>query len=243
MALPTLAVKTGSGADATINTLPSAPQTTANSVAVALSSDHSNVPVTFSMPALVAGSAVIGKVAIDQTTDGTTNLVAAKQNGTWNVTNISGTISLPTGAATSAKQDTLAALFPTSIGQKAASGSLAVALPTDQIGALAPVVSTALEASRVLKASPGSLFSISIAIGVTSGWLLLFDATTAPADGAVTPKYAIPVGSNGTNGFASINFDTFRPLSFTTGIVAVFSSTGPFTKTASATAFFSGQVN
>jgi hypothetical protein len=46
-------------------------------------------------------------VKIDQTTDGTTNLVAAKQNGTWNITNVSGTVSLPTGAATAAKQPAL----------------------------------------------------------------------------------------------------------------------------------------
>lgn len=32
---------------------------------------------------LSAGSAVIGKVGIDQTTDGTSNLVAAKQSGVW----------------------------------------------------------------------------------------------------------------------------------------------------------------
>lgn len=38
------------------------------------------------------------------TVDGT---VASTQSGTWNVTNISGTISLPTGAATSANQSTL----------------------------------------------------------------------------------------------------------------------------------------
>lgn len=38
------------------------------------------------------------------TVDGT---VAATQSGTWNVTNVSGTVSLPTGAATSAKQDTV----------------------------------------------------------------------------------------------------------------------------------------
>jgi hypothetical protein len=50
------------------------------------------------------GSNVIGKLSIDQTTPGTTNLVAAGQNGTWNITNISGSVSLPTGAATSAKQ-------------------------------------------------------------------------------------------------------------------------------------------
>lgn len=32
---------------------------------------------------LVAGSAIVGKVGIDQTTPGTTNLVSAGQNGTW----------------------------------------------------------------------------------------------------------------------------------------------------------------
>lgn len=34
---------------------------------------------------IAAGSAIIGKVGIDQTTDGTTNKVAAGQNGTWTV--------------------------------------------------------------------------------------------------------------------------------------------------------------
>lgn len=53
-----------------------------------------------------AGSNIIGKVGIDQTTPGTTNLVAAGQNGTWNLNNISGTVSLPTGAATSSNQST-----------------------------------------------------------------------------------------------------------------------------------------
>jgi hypothetical protein len=38
------------------------------------------------------------------TVDGT---VAATQSGTWNITNVSGTVSLPTGASTSAKQDTI----------------------------------------------------------------------------------------------------------------------------------------
>jgi hypothetical protein len=42
----------------------------------------------------VAGTAIIGKVAIDQTTDGTTNLVAAKQSGTWNVGTVTAVTSL-----------------------------------------------------------------------------------------------------------------------------------------------------
>jgi len=35
-----------------------------------------------------------------------TGVIAATQSGAWNVTNVSGTISLPTGASTAAKQDT-----------------------------------------------------------------------------------------------------------------------------------------
>lgn len=38
---------------------------------------------------------------------GTNNDVAASQSGTWNITNISGTVSLPTGAATAANQSTI----------------------------------------------------------------------------------------------------------------------------------------
>lgn len=56
---------------------------------------------------LAAGANIVGKVGIDQTTDGTTNLVASKQSGAWNVTNVSGTVSLPTGASTAAKQPAL----------------------------------------------------------------------------------------------------------------------------------------
>lgn len=45
------------------------------------------------------------------TVDGT---VAATQSGTWNINNISGTISLPTGASTAANQSTLITLVTTS---------------------------------------------------------------------------------------------------------------------------------
>jgi len=50
-----------------------------------------------------------GAISIDDngssiTVDGT---VAATQSGTWNITNVSGTVSLPTGAATAAKQPAL----------------------------------------------------------------------------------------------------------------------------------------
>ena len=51
-----------------------------------------------------------GNVQVDLVTANVTNAgtfaVQAAQSGTWNITNISGTVSLPTGAATSANQDT-----------------------------------------------------------------------------------------------------------------------------------------
>jgi hypothetical protein len=99
--------------------------------------------------------------------------------------------------------------------------------------------STAAESNRVIKASAGNLYNITITIGATSGYLMLFDATSAPSDGAVTPTYCIPVVSNGTNGFASAEWA--MPKRFGTGITAVFSTAGCFSKTASATAaFFAG---
>lgn len=103
-----------------------------------------------------------------------------------------------------------------------------------------PVNSTALENAHLMKSGSGSLPSISVAIGSVSGWLMLFDAITAPADGAVVPKYAAPLFSDGTQGFYEKNF--ISPLQFTAGMMAVFSSTGPLTLTKSATAYFSGQV-
>ena len=65
--------------------------------------------------------------------------VDCKQSGTWDIDNITGTVSLPTGASTSAKQDTgntsLASIdgkLPASLGPKAKTGSLSVALASDQ---------------------------------------------------------------------------------------------------------------
>lgn len=67
-----------------------------------------------------------------------TQPVSAAQSGTWNITNVSGTVSLPTGAATSAKQDTGNTSLGSidgklnSLGQKAATGSVPVVLASDQ---------------------------------------------------------------------------------------------------------------
>jgi hypothetical protein len=76
-------------------------------------------PVVLSTEDLAAINAIAAAIAGSLTVTGTfwqatqpvsnagTFAVQAAQSGTWNITNISGTISLPTGAATSANQSTL----------------------------------------------------------------------------------------------------------------------------------------
>jgi hypothetical protein len=101
------------------------------------------------------------------------------------------------------------------------------------------IASSAAESSHVLKSSAGNLYSIITTIGTTTGYVMLFNATSAPADGAVTPLacWAAPTAS------ATVGTSySSTPLPFSTGMTVVFSSTGCFTKTASATAYFSAQV-
>lgn len=101
-----------------------------------------------------------------------------------------------------------------------------------------PIVSTSAESSHVIKASCDPVagcrlidFEVTSTVG---GYVLVFDATVAPADGAVTPVKCYQMGA----GTLGVQFAA-NPMKATSGIVLVFSTTGCFTKTASATAFFS----
>lgn len=110
--------------------------------------------------------------------------------------------------------------------------------PTDLAAAAIPNTATAaVAASLVLKAAAGNLYGYNITTGASAGYLMIFNSTTAPADGAVTPAVCVPVAAN-----TGIDYVAAWPRRFTTGITMVFSTTGPFTKTASATAFMSGSA-
>lgn len=104
--------------------------------------------------------------------------------------------------------------------------------------AIAPAANSALASSKVLKASAGNLFSLNVAATTVSGYVLLFNATSLPGDGAVTPVRAWALNAGQT---AEFGFDP--PLRLGTGITVGFSSntTTPFTLAASATAFISGE--
>lgn len=88
-----------------------------------------------------------------------------------------------------------------------------------------------------------ALYSLSVKIGATSGYVMIFNATALPANGAVTPLWCWPVNSDGTTGGIAIQWTApIIASSSVAGIVAGFSTTGCDTLTASATAKFMGQA-
>jgi hypothetical protein len=124
-----------------------------------------------------------------------------------------------------------------------AAGNGVVSAPSlESAAGLTPVPSTALEANHVIKASAGNLYSFNVSADSTlSGaawWLMIYNAASAPADGAVTPAkcYAFPSGTTGYSAAFTL------PVNFSTGITMGVSTTGCFTKTASAHAFISGDA-
>ena len=86
----------------------------------------------------------VATVPSHDVTNAGTFAVQAAQSGAWNVTNVSGTVSLPTGAATAARQDTgntsLASLDgkAPALGQALAAASVPVVLTAAQITTLTP---------------------------------------------------------------------------------------------------------
>ena len=98
------------------------------------------------------------------------------------------------------------------------------------------VVSSAAEGSRQLCDAKCVVFAPYVTTGASAGFLMIFDqaSATAPSDGAVTPVDCIQVAATSSAGppFPL----TGKP--YTNGALAVFSTTGCFTKTISATAYF-----
>lgn len=111
-----------------------------------------------------------------------------------------------------------------------------------QPAAVTPSGTQAAASNAVLKASTGRLHRITVTIGATTGWVMVFNATALPSNGATGASmiWCYPVISDGTRG--GIDKDFKPALALNTGIVVGFSSTACNTLTASATAFFYGSV-
>ena len=126
----------------------------------------------------------------------------------------------------------------------AGTGTTAVAIaPNNQAAGGVPISSSsALAANQVVCSAACNLYSLQVSADSTlSGaawWVMIYDATAAPADGAVTPVKCYAMASGSTT--FSTSFPT--PVRFSTGAVIGVSTTGCFTKTASVHAFVSGDA-
>lgn len=102
---------------------------------------------------------------------------------------------------------------------------------------VAPASTPVASASLVAKATAGNLYGYNVTSAATAGYILIFNSATVPADGTVTPAMCLPLAAN-----TGIDQSYRTPEYYSAGVTLVFSSTGCFTKTASATAFISANV-
>lgn len=92
-----------------------------------------------------------------------------------------------------------------------------------------------VEGHRVFSLEPRSVYSITATGLSADAWLLLFDAIAPPDDGAVAPVAAVR-----TQSLTIVQISFGGALAaFANGVVAVLSSSGPFTKTSGPTGFLS----
>lgn len=134
-------------------------------------------------------------------------------------------------------QATMANSSPVAIASDQSVIPVAGAPSTSSSVAITPTSGAAVASSLVLKNSGGNFYGCNATTGAVAGYVMLFNATSAPGDGAVTPVKVWPLAA-----LAALTVEYQVPLRLGTGITLVFSSTGPYTKTASATAFLSGDA-
>lgn len=114
--------------------------------------------------------------------------------------------------------------------------------PSPSAGLTPAPAAPTLATSQVVKNSAGNLYSFEVSadstLSAAAWWILIFDATSDPGNGAVTPRKCYAQVSGATS--AAYAFPT--PITFANGIVIVVSTTGCFTETQSAHAFISGDA-
>lgn len=107
---------------------------------------------------------------------------------------------------------------------------------------IVPTVSTSAVATLVLKNGPGDLYSVyATNLTATAGFLVVVNAASAPADGAITPLDCVPLPASGN---ASLNYGPAPPAKYTVGITAIVTSGSTcFVKTTGTiTAFIHGST-
>lgn len=173
------------------------PGSGANVTTVDISS-FGSYPTTGQVPAgVLYCSAAVGTVPAPVTTSNPLSVslqnstVAVTQSGTWNITNVSGTISLPTGASTAAKQPALGTAGTASSDVISIQGiaSMTPLQIADNGGSL--TVDGTVAATQSGTWNVGTVTTVSTVSSVTT-----LPARTATAD-AVTAKLATDTIQNG----------------------------------------------
>lgn len=111
-------------------TTPLAVRLTDGSAFYAGSTEITALAISGKLPATLGQKLMTASLAVTIASD--QSALAVSQSGTWNITNITGTVSLPTGAATEATSLAISGKLPATLGQKAMVDSLAVTLSNDQ---------------------------------------------------------------------------------------------------------------
>lgn len=134
------------------------------------------------------------------------------------------------------------------LGPAIDTSSLPVLSPTPSSSAtigITPVVGGSAVSSLVLKATPGNLYSV-YANCTSACWLMIFNATAAPANGATTAGVAsgnmvecVPIGAGSVGGLTYI---PGPPAVYSVGITATISSTACSTLTLSTVGFIHGMI-
>jgi hypothetical protein len=160
---------------------------------------------------------VIGKVGIDQTTPGTTNLVATNADSSV-APGTAPAKSLVTGGVYNATPPTLTN-GQTAAHQLDVDGSLYVNTRDWTVAGSTPVhyLSAATTNSTNVKATAGTLLSLT-AVNTTATlyYLKLYDKATAPTCGTDTPVHTLPVPASATG--AGLTVNPFPGLNFANGI-------------------------
>jgi acyl dehydratase len=174
-------------------------------------------------------------IASDSTgTLAVTGTVAATQSGAWNITNVSGTVSLPTGASTDSTLGTMSAKLPASLGQKAMAASMSIVVASDQAAipvslstpsqatysAVALGIVPAASATDVFTITGSASKTISITaisidgLATTSGAMKmqLMKRSSANTGGTSTAVTAVPFDSNDAAASATVLAYTSNPI-------------------------------
>lgn len=132
-----------------------------------------------------------------QATQPVSGTVAATQSGTWNITNVSGTVSLPTGASTAAKQPALGTAGTPSVDIITVQGVTSMTpLKVDGSGAVQPVSGTVTANAGTGTFTVGQATGTNLHTVVDSGSITVTQATAANLNATVIGTVTANAGTN-----------------------------------------------